>query len=97
MTGTGMDAPFVIDMTRDAIVASLLVAGPVLAIGVIVGLLIGLLQALTQVQDQTVSFVPKLLAMIVGLTLCLPWIVEYMTDYSEKCFGQVPTQVHRQP
>lgn len=85
-----MDAPTVIDMTKDAIVVSVLVCSPVLLVGVIVGLLIGLIQAITQVQDQTVSFVPKLLAMILALTLCMPWVVDYMSTYCERCFGEVP-------
>jgi flagellar biosynthetic protein FliQ len=92
-----MDPTIVIDMTRDAIVASVLVSGPVLIVGIIVGLLIGLLQALTQVQDQTVSFVPKLLAMVLTLTFCLPWVVDYMHVYCQRCFGEVPTLRSTEP
>lgn len=86
-----MNEQYAIDMTRDAIVASIYVCGPVLLVGVIVGLLIGLIQALTQIQDQTVSFVPKLLAMILALTFCMPWIAQFMSDYSKRCFGEVPS------
>lgn len=88
-----MNEQYAIDMTRDAIIASIYVCGPVLVVGVVVGLLIGLVQALTQIQDQTVSFVPKLLAMILALTLCMPWIVQFMSEYSQRCFGQLPQSV----
>lgn len=92
-----MDASGVIDMTRDAIVASILLSAPVLLVGVIVGLLIGLIQAITQVQDQTVSFVPKLMAMVLTLTFCLPWAVDYMTTYCQRCFGEPPSSRYTQP
>lgn len=92
-----MDNQFAIDMTRDAIIASIYVCGPVLIVGVIIGLLIGLVQALTQIQDQTVSFVPKLIAMVVALTFCMPWIVDYMSTYSRRCFGEVPSVISGRP
>jgi len=91
-----MEAQYAIDMTRDAIIASIFVCGPVLIVGVVIGLLIGLVQALTHNQDQTVSFVPKLIAMVLALTFCMPWIVEYMSDYSKRCFGEVPSTMSRQ-
>jgi flagellar biosynthetic protein FliQ len=50
------------------------------------GLIIGLLQALTQVQDQTVSFVPKILAMVVVMIVCLPWLVDRMVEITRIAF-----------
>ena len=58
-----------IDLGREAIITSLLVGAPVLLVGVVVGLVIGLFQAVTQVQDQTISFVPKIVAMIGAMAL----------------------------
>jgi flagellar biosynthetic protein FliQ len=75
---------------REAIVVAMMVGAPVLLVGVVVGLVVGLLQALTQVQDQTISFVPKLVAMAVALGFCLPWRIEVMTDYSESLFSNIP-------
>jgi flagellar biosynthetic protein FliQ len=56
----------------------------------LVGLLIGLAQALTQVQDQTVAFVPKIVAMAAVLVLCMPWLVQKMIEYSEQLFVNIP-------
>ena len=88
-----MDAQSVIDLGRQAIMIGLLVSAPVLVVGTLVGLLIGLLQALTQVQDQTVSFVPKIVAMMLILSLCLPWLIQQMVEYSTNLYKDVPQVV----
>jgi flagellar biosynthesis protein FliQ len=85
-----MDAQSAIDLGREAIWISLYLGAPVLVVGMLVGLLIGLLQALTQVQDQTVSFVPKLVAMILVLSLCLPWLLQRLVDYSHDLIANIP-------
>ncbi len=85
-----MDAQTAIDLTRQAILTSLLIGAPLLLVGLVVGLLIGLLQALTQVQDQTVSFVPKLVAMVAALAFCLPWLMQQMAEYSETLIHNIP-------
>jgi len=79
-----------IDLGRDAIITTLLISSPVLAVGIVVGLLIGLGQALTQIQDQTVSFVPKLVAMVAVLGFCLPWMLQRMAEYSEELIANIP-------
>ncbi len=79
-----------IDMGREAILTCLLIGAPVLVVGVVVGLLIGLFQALTQIQDQTISFVPKIIAMVAVLALCLPWLVQRMMEYSEDLITNIP-------
>jgi flagellar biosynthetic protein FliQ len=53
-------------------------------------LLIGLAQALTQVQDQTVAFVPKIVAMTAVMILCLPWLIQKMLEYSETLIVSIP-------
>jgi flagellar biosynthetic protein FliQ len=88
-----MEANAAIDLTRDAILTSLLLCAPVLVVGLIAGLLIGLAQALTQIQDQTVAFVPKLVAMVAALTLCLPWLLQKMIEYSEALFLNIPRSI----
>lgn len=79
-----------VDLGREAILTSLLIGAPILLVGVAVGLLIGLIQALTQVQDQTVSFVPKILAMLGVFAFCLPWLVERMMEYSHDLITNIP-------
>jgi len=82
-----------IDLGREAIVTALLIGSPVLLVGTAVGLLIGLIQALTQIQDQTVSFVPKIIAMVAALGICLPWIVYRMMEYSETLIENIPQSI----
>lgn len=85
-----MDSAQVVDLCQGAIITALLVGAPVLLVGVAVGLLIGLLQALTQVQDQTVSFVPKAVAMVAALGICLPWLLQHMTEYAQELITNIP-------
>lgn len=82
-----------IDLGRDAIMTALMVGAPVLIVGVVIGLLIGLVQAVTQIQDQTLSFVPKIIAMVGALALCLPWLVERMMEYSQDLITNIPAVV----
>ena len=86
-----MDAQEAINLTQQAMLTALLLGAPILVAGVLVGLVIGLAQALTQVQDQTVAFVPKLVAMVAVLILCLPWLVQKMIEYSEELIEGIPT------
>jgi flagellar biosynthetic protein FliQ len=85
-----MDSQTVIDIGREAIWNMLLIGAPVLLAGMAVGLLIGLLQALTQIQEQTVAFVPKLIAMVLVLSLALPWLIARMVQYSSDLIAGIP-------
>ena len=84
-----MDSTQAVDIAREAIWTALLVASPVLISGLVVGLLIGLIQALTQVQEQTVAFVPKIIAMVLALSITLPWVVGRMIEYSSELIGTI--------
>lgn len=85
-----MDAQTAVDLSRDALSVALLVGAPVLLAGVVVGLVISLFQALTQIQDQTIAFVPKIVAMAVILVICLPWLLQQMMTYSEDLIRNIP-------
>jgi flagellar biosynthetic protein FliQ len=61
---------------------AVIIAAPLLLVGMAAGLLVGLMQALTQVQDQTVAFVPKILAMAGVLVACLPWLMNRMVEFT---------------
>ncbi|MCA9249005.1 MAG: flagellar biosynthesis protein FliQ [Planctomycetales bacterium] len=82
-----------IDLARQAIIMLLLMCAPVLLAGLIVGLLVGLLQALTQIQEQTVAFVPKLVAMVLALSVSLPWLISRMIEYSQTLFAGIPDRL----
>ena len=75
-----------VDLGRQAVVMTLLVSSPVLLIGMVVGLVISILQAVTQVQEQTLSFVPKIIAMALAVGLLLPWIVGQLVDFGREMF-----------
>ncbi len=90
-----MSVDVAVDLCRSATVISLLIAAPVLACAVIVGLVISILQAVTQLQDQTISFVPKIIAMAAVLVLILPWAVSQMTNYSSDLFKSIPDSFGR--
>ena len=82
-----------VELIRNAIMMTLILGAPLLVIGMIVGLAIGLLQALTQIQDQTVSTVPKLVAMTLAIIVCMPWLADRMIDYSRNLFLEIPIHV----
>ena len=88
-----MDPQDAIDLGREAIWTALLIGSPVLLAGMAVGLLIGLLQALTQIQEQTVAFVPKILAMILTLSVALPWLIVRMVQYSSELISGIPDRL----
>ncbi len=65
-----------LDVARDAIYTLIIVASPVMMVGLVVGIAISLLQALTQIQEMTISFIPKILAIFVALLVALPFMAE---------------------
>jgi len=71
-----------VDMVRAALLQALILATPILGAGLVVGLIISLLQAVTQVQEQTLTFVPKIIVMIVVAVVLLSWIVVQMIDFT---------------
>jgi len=85
-----MDPNDAIQLGREAIWTALLIGSPVLVVGMVVGLLVGLLQALTQIQEQTISFVPKIVAMVVVLSLALPWLITLIVRYSSDLITGIP-------
>ncbi|MFZ0609638.1 MAG: flagellar biosynthesis protein FliQ [Xanthobacteraceae bacterium] len=73
-----MTGPEVLDVSRDAIKTLLLVSAPLMLVGLVVGVAISLLQALTQIQETTLVFVPKILAIFVALLVALPFMADAM-------------------
>ena len=71
-----MTGPETLDVARDAIYTLIIVSAPVMLVGLVVGLAISLVQALTQIQEMTISFVPKILAIFISLLVALPFMAE---------------------
>lgn len=89
-----MQAQDVVDLTREALVVALLIGAPLLVVGLVVGLAVGVFQSFAQIQDHSLVFVPKLIAIAAALAVCLPWLVERMMEYSEHLFVNVPRIMH---
>jgi flagellar biosynthesis protein FliQ len=79
----------IIEITRDGMWTALLISGPALFIALVVGLGIGFLQALTQIQESTLVFVPKIVAVAVGSVLLLPFMVATLGAYTEHLMSLV--------
>jgi flagellar biosynthetic protein FliQ len=73
-----MSGPEVLDVSRDAIETLLIVSAPLMLVGLVVGVAISLLQALTQIQETTLVFVPKIIAIFLALLVALPFIADVM-------------------
>lgn len=78
-----MDMTMALDLGRDALITTLKIALPVLGTGVVVGICISLLQTLTQLQDQTLSLVPKIVAMVSAAIFFLPWLANRLVEYTQ--------------
>lgn len=78
-----------LDIGRDAIFVLLKLGAPILLIALVVGLIISLFQALTQIQEMTLSFVPKILAIFLSLLLLMPWMVTTLQDFNERLMDEI--------
>ncbi|MCL4121421.1 UNVERIFIED_CONTAM: hypothetical protein GTU68_049710 [Idotea baltica] len=78
-----MDPQDAIDLSREAIRTCIMVGGPILVASLVIGLFVSVLQAMTQLHDQTISFVPKILLLLVALAACLPWLTDQMLDFTK--------------
>lgn len=85
-----MTPELVVEIARQAIKVTLLVSLPILGIGLLVGVMVSLLQAATQIQEMTLTFVPKILSIFVGLLLLLPWIMHQLTGFARDILTNLP-------
>lgn len=72
---------------RETLLLTLLVSGPMLLIGLVVGIVVSLLQAVTQIQEQTLTFVPKITAMFLAAIVLMPWIEAQLMSYARMAFS----------
>jgi len=86
-----MSPELVIELARQAIKMTLLVSLPILGIGLLVGVLVSLIQAATQIQEMTLTFIPKILSIFIGLLLLLPWIMAQLTGFAREIFTNLHT------
>ncbi len=88
-----MTADQAVELSRAAIMLTLQIGAPVMLTAVVVGLTISILLAVTQIQDQTISFVPKIIAMILAMLYVLPWVITQMVEYSTSLFRNIPSSL----
>ncbi|OLN33492.1 flagellar biosynthesis protein FliQ [Desulfosporosinus metallidurans] len=79
----------VLYMAKEAVGAVLLVGGPILGVSLLVGLLVSIFQAMTQIQEQTLSFIPKVVAVVAILILLGPWMLSVLTVYTTNLLTQL--------
>jgi flagellar biosynthetic protein FliQ len=86
-----MSPEFVIGFARQAIELTLLLSLPMLGIGLIVGVIISILQAATQIQEMTLTFVPKILAIFLALLVSFPWLMDKMITFTQELIKSIPS------
>ena len=88
-----MSLDFVVGIMAETIRVTLLVAAPVLIVGLVVGVIISLFQAVTQVQEMTLVFVPKIVAVMITLIAALPWMLNILLTFTHNLFANIPMYV----
>lgn len=82
------------ELVREALLLALIVSAPMLLIGLVVGIVISLLQAVTQIQEQTLTFIPKITAMIGAAIVLMPWIAHQLMTYAHAAFSNSLGMMH---
>lgn len=88
-----MDQDTVVNLSTQAMELSLKIAMPLLLCGLLVGLLVSVFQAVTQIQEQSLSFIPKILALAVVLVVGGPWMLNQLMVYTTELWGSIPSQI----
>ena len=84
-----MTTDAVVDIGRNALYVTLLVASPMLLFGLVVGMLIGIFQAVTQINEMTLVFVPKILAVSLAVVIFMPWMLRILVSFMTKIFTRI--------
>jgi flagellar biosynthesis protein FliQ len=85
-----MDAGTVVALGRDMLLLTLYLSVPVMLVGMIIGLVVSVFQAMTQIQEQTLTFVPKIIGILVALLLVMPWSLQQLMDYTIRLIEEMP-------
>jgi len=85
-----MSLGFVINVLRDGVLQILLLSAPILLVSMVVGLVISIIQATTSIQEQTLTFVPKIAAILGTLMLLGPWMFSSLAQFTTRLFERIP-------
>lgn len=88
-----MTEQFIIDFSLDAIKTTLLLSAPMLGFGLVTGLLVSIFQAVTSIQELTLTFIPKILAVFFALFLFFPWLMQLMLNFTARILGNFPAYI----
>jgi flagellar biosynthetic protein FliQ len=88
-----MTPEFVVTFAKEAITLTILVSMPMLGLGLVVGLAISIFQAATSIQEMTLTFIPKILAVLLGLLFFSPWMLEKLTSFTERIIVNIPMYI----
>ena len=89
-----MTPEYVLNMARQAMQVAMMVGAPMLLVSLVVGLLVAVFQAATQLNEQTLSFIPKMLAVAATMVLAGPWILGVIVDYTRDLLTNIPNYVN---
>jgi flagellar biosynthetic protein FliQ len=85
-----MDAASVLDLAQDALVVAAKLGAPILVTALVVGFAVSLVQSITQIQEVTLSFVPKAVAVAIALVVCGQWMIAEMVSFTTDLFERIP-------
>lgn len=85
-----MDSAMVVELAREALWMTMLISAPLLIVGLLVGLVVGIFQAATSINEQTLSFIPKVLVMGLTMSMAGSWMINTMVDYTKGIFTRIP-------
>jgi len=88
-----MNVETAIDLLRSLITTSLMLVGPILLVSVVIGVAVSLFQAVTSIQEQTLTFIPKLIGVALLLIFAAPWMVRQVMQFTVSCFSRLPEMV----
>ena len=85
-----MDPDFAINVARQAMLIAFLIAAPMLGFGLFVGLIVSIFQAVTQINEMTLTFIPKIIAVALAFAIFLPWIMRLLVDFTIQLIQRFP-------
>ena len=88
-----MSQQFIINLGREVFFTAVMVASPMLIAGLIVGVTISVIQTATSIQEQTLTFIPKIVAVVVSLILFMPWMMQTLLDFSIELINNIPDYI----
>ena len=88
-----MNQGVIIDIAQEAIKVVLMISAPILGLGLLVGLIVSIVQATTQIQEPTLSFIPKVIAISMTLLVFGPWMMNIMYEFTVKLFENIPMYI----